>query len=287
MFIYLFFSVLIWQEKLSRTPGGKHRELGIGLSHLHFNEIISNWFIFTYILEILGYSLCPTLKILESSFWLWFQYIFCLGLDFFFHFVICTVRWFISSWLWIFSFVPALSCFPLETKPPAAGEWNFHPLGVLNRDESAEFSWLQPLSMPLPLGGKAFPLLPPAFWGRTPDSSSSEGDWGVDHVLPDPFPAAGPSWSTSAHITWVEWLLHELQMKCAGLNYPRECFGSTSSSRLCFWDVLDGSTGNTQCICRDMNMGNAITPPATVQRSPKFKASLFLVPFHSEVANLF
>lgn len=86
MFIYLFFSVLIWQEKLSRTPGGKHRELGIGLSHLHFNEIMSNWFIFTYILEILGYSLCPTLKILESSFWLWFQYIFCLGLDFFFSF---------------------------------------------------------------------------------------------------------------------------------------------------------------------------------------------------------
>lgn len=166
MFIYLFFSVLIWQEKLSRTPGGKRRELGIGPSHLHFNEIISNWFIFTHALEILGYSLCPILKTLKSVVSGFGFNTYFLGCFFICH-LHCKMIHLShcdSEYSTLYLHFPVS---PLETKPSAPGEWNLLTLGVLSRDESPQFPWLQPLSVPLALNGKAFPYCHLPFWGET------------------------------------------------------------------------------------------------------------------------
>lgn len=174
MFIYLFFSVLIWQEKLSRTPGGKRWELGIGPSHLHFNEIISNWFIFTHALEILGYSLCPILKTLKSVVSGFGFNTYFLGCFFICH-LHCKMIHLShcdSEYSTLYLHFPVS---PLETKPSAPGEWNLLTLGVLSRDESPQFSRLQPLSVPLALNGKAFPYCHLPFWGEAPEPSSCEG----------------------------------------------------------------------------------------------------------------
>lgn len=139
---------------------------------------------------------------------------------FFFYFVICTARWFISSWLWIFSFVPALSCFPLETKPSAPSEWISIHLGSSAGINQQIFPDSSPSLCHFPSMAR-LPFIAPCLFGGIQffcrgSCCGSRSTWA--------FPAAGPSWNTSADTTWVEWLLHELQMKCAGLNNPWRCF---------------------------------------------------------------
>lgn len=125
---------------------------------------------------------------------------------------------------------------------------------------------------PAPLGGtfpqwQGFPFIPTCFFGgKLLNPVLLKGDHGMDHAMVS---AAKPCWSTSADTTWIEWLLHELQMKCARPNYPWRCFGSTSSSKLCFWDVLGSNHRKHPVHLQEHEQGQCHHSPATFRDTTK------------------
>lgn len=216
MFIYLFFSGLIWQEKLSRTPGGKRGELAIGPSHLHFNEIISNWFIFTHILEILGYSLCPTLKILKSvvsgfgfnTYFAWVFGVFFLNLS--------SALWDDSSHRDSEHSISYLH-FPVsplkQTHQLQVNEISMH-LGSSTEMNQHSFPDSSPSLCHFPSMARLSLYCHMPFWGKTPESSSSEGgSWYGSRAWSLPCYRALLKHLCRHHLSWVttSWASNEVR----------------------------------------------------------------------------
>lgn len=187
----------------------------------------------------------------------------------FFSFVICTVRWFIS--LIVTLNIQLCTCIFLFPPLKQSHELQVNEIS-LHLGSSAG---MNPHSFPgcslslchLPSMARLSCIATCFSGGKLLNPVLAKGDRAMDHVLPDHFPAAEPFWSTSAETTRVEWLLHELQMKCAGLNYPWRCFGSTSSSRLRFWDVLGSNHRKHPVHLQEQEQGQCHHSPATFQSS--------------------
>lgn len=147
--------------------------------------------------------------------------------------------------------------FPPWNKAISSKWMNFHTLGVLSRDQSADFSWLQPLSVPLSLNGKASLYCPLPLWG---DPVLLQGIvlWILFHLSISCCRALLKHLCRH-HLSWVtaSWAPDEVCR--AKLSLEVLC-------RLCCWDVLGTNHRKHPVHLQERERGQCHHSPATLQR---------------------